>query len=93
MQRVYKLGFAAVPATSDRNFLWILEPLTEQAYSRARGGLQKSWRDGLLSESDRRELFTFRDAQSSLAHILADLGAAEIDQDEVEVVGDPALIF
>jgi hypothetical protein len=88
MQRAFKLEFAAVPATSDRNFMWVLEPLTPQAYSRARCGLQKSWRDGLMSSSNRRELFTFRDAQSTLANILADLEAAEIEPDEVEVVGE-----
>ena len=73
MQRVFKLAFAAVPATSARNFLWVLEPLTPQAYSRARGGLQRNWRDGLMSSSDRRELFTFRDARSTLENILAEV--------------------
>ena len=91
MQRAFKLAFAAVPATSPRNFLWVLEPLTPQAYSRARGGLQRNWRDGLMSSSDRRELFTFRDARSTLENILADLEAAEIGPDEVEVLGDAAL--
>jgi hypothetical protein len=90
MQRAFRLEFAAVPATSDRNFMWVLEPLTPQAYSRARCGLRKDWRDGLKSSSDRKELFTFRDAQSTLAHILDDLVAAEIEPDEVEVMGDPA---
>jgi hypothetical protein len=89
MQRTFKLAFAAVPATSDRNFMWILEPLTAQAYSRARGGLRRDWRDGLVSEADRRELFTFRDGQSTLASILADLEAAAITPDEVEVLGGP----
>ena len=51
--------------------MWILEPLTAQAYSRARCGLRRDWRDGLVSEADRRELFTFRDGQSTLASILA----------------------
>ena len=86
MQRVFKLAFSAVPATSDRNFMWVLEPLTPQAYSRARCGLEKSWRDGLTSSSNRRELFTFRNAQSTLANILADLEAAAIEPDEVELV-------
>lgn len=90
MQRAYRLEFAAVPATSDRNFMWVLEPLTPQAYSRARCGLRKDWRDGLMSSSDRRELFTFRDAHSTLKNILADLEAAEIAPEEVEVMGDPA---
>ena len=86
MQRAFKLAFSAVPATSDRNFMWVLEPLTPQAYSRARCGLEKSWRDGLTSSSNRRELFTFRNAQSTLANILADLEAAEIEPGEVELV-------
>ena len=73
--------------------MWILEPLTPQAYSRARGGLQKSWRDGLMSSAHRCELFTFRDARSTLENILADLEAAEIEPDEVEVLGDAALGF
>ena len=86
MQRAFRLEFSAVPATSDRNFIWVLEPLTTQAYFRARSGLEKSWRDGLTSSENRRELFTFRNAQSTLANILADLEAAEIRPDEVEVV-------
>lgn len=73
--------------------MWVLEPLTPQAYSRARGGLKRNWRDGLMSSSDRCELFTFRDAQSTLEHILADLEAAAIEPDEVEVLGDAALSF
>jgi hypothetical protein len=44
-----------------------------------------------MSSSDRRELFTFRDARSTLENILADLEAAEIGPDEVEVLGDAAL--
>jgi len=91
MQRAFRLEFSAVPATSDRNFMWVLEPLTSQAYSRARSGLEKSWRDGLTSSDNRRELFTFRDARSTVANILADLEAAEIEPDEVEIV-DHAII-
>lgn len=91
MERAYRLEFTPVPATSDRNFLWVLEPLTPQAYRRARRGLEKSWRDGLMSEADRRELFTFRDASTKIETILADLEAARIEADEVEVVGELVL--
>lgn len=64
---------------------WQLWPLPPDAYEYAAKKLRDGWADGVQAGKQQREVFIFRNANAKLSAVLANLEAAGIAVEQIEV--------